>query len=759
MDNKIIVDKDETLNQTESNINGNMDIKHHYNQGRKKISIESIANIPLSRDGNGSHLQKSPPHQVVETIDDTKLIDHDLSNQGSESNISGKRARRSLPLSQSHDNDDGERPLRSKVKQITKSKDVESKMSDGEDVNDIESKVDAKSASLPKAIKRNGASKLSSVSSQKKSNEQSKNEILDTSSGSNKDAVGSATKKGEDIPVVEVHSSTSAKSSSHRDIDQSGEKKGKQKKAITSSPSATVTVTEASGESETKTLAMDIEKKKKSISAITSKIQQRTPTKSPASLIRVVSPITAMEAVSILKALSGRPAIEEGDDDIVKLAVAPSSTTTVVSNGEQSTPSKAMSDAISALQEAVGSPLPPTTEMEMSSTAVVASTANGLNKIDELSDSTENRNEQGETDISKKRERTTESSESVQDSHSIQSLASSSAVNNEFDHSNKKQKTAKGRVSTSSKSGKVIEIERQITTLKVGTRVYCNWMNSGSWFAGEISKVHTDKGTYDIDYDDGDVEYDVPNERFRKEEIKFRLGQEIKGNWQNQGIYYCGRIVKIHNNNVTKFDLKYEDGDEETDVPRRNIKLVGYKVNDKVIVNYLGKGGWFQGVVKKVNGCLYDVHFVDGDNEINVLPHNIVMNLIELPIKSRVIANWKGNGAYLPGSVIKKELDRKYTVEYDDGEIENGVQRKWMRNEAYLSLHKGQKVLVNHKNSGVFFPGKVHQIHKVAGEDPSEKVYDIHYDDGDSETKVTVDRINPVEEPQPLHVGQRVAGK
>lgn len=774
MEDKITVDEIEGLNQMErDNGNDDMDTNHHHSQGRKKISIELIANIPLSRSSGGgsdnrSHLHSSNSDKVVESNNDdkddgesdkeAKHADHSSSKQGSVSSTKYKRTRRSLPPPQS--DDDGERPLKSKVKQVVKSKDIESKMSDGEGEGDIESKVDAKpafsSSSLIKSTKQNGSSKQSNALSTKKSNGSSKIETLDKPVRLINDSNQSLAKKKDSLPVVESHSSKI--NNSHNDGDQNGEKRAKQKKAIASASSPTASVT--SEGSEVKSLAKEIEKKKKSISAISSKIQQRTPTKSPASLMRMVSPITAMEAVSILKVLSGRPAIEEDDDEIVKSVIASTTSTTIENRSDQPTPSKAMSDALSALQEVVGSPSPSSNDMATTSstTAVIISTANDPSKIDEKNENTENRNDRGDIDIdiSKKRERSTELSESVQDSNSIQSSISSFAVKDEFDNSNKKQKTAKGRAS--SKSAKMKEIQHHITNLKVGTRVYCNWMNSGSWFAGEITKVNADKGTFDIDYDDGDIEHDVPEERFKKEEIKLRLGQEIKANWQNQGIYYRGRILKIHNYN-TKFDIKYEDGDEETDVPRRNIKLISYKVDDRVIVNYLGKGEWFQGVVKRVNGCLYDVQYVDGDNEINILPHNIVMDLIELPIKSRVIANWKGNGAYLPGRVIKKELDRKYTVEYDDGEIENGVQRKWMRNESYLSLHKGQKVLVNYKNDGIFFPGKVHQIHKVAGEDPSEKVYDIHYDDGDSESKVTVDRINPIEEPHPLHVGQRVAGK
>ena len=302
-------------------------------------------------------------------------------------------------------------------------------------------------------------------------------------------------------------------------------------------------------------------------------------------------------------------------------------------------------------------------------------------------------------------------------------------------------------------------MENSLSNIQIGYRVFCNWMGSGFWYSGEISQIDLDDNLFNVLYDDGDIENNVPRSRLKKDDTKFYVGQQIKGNWQNQGIYYNGRIIKINQVDKT-FDILYEDGDEETDVPRRNIKLVNFSVGDNILANYLGKGGWFPGIIKGINGCLYEVMFKDGDHEINILPINITKNLLFLQTNSPVIANWKGKGAYLPGKIMKAESEKKYKIRYTDGEIESGVPRKWIRNEIYLSLQKDQKVLCNFKNSGTYFPGKVLQIHTIPGDDPSEKVYDIRFDDGDNENKVTIDKIVPLEETTYiLQIDQHVAGE
>lgn len=228
------------------------------------------------------------------------------------------------------------------------------------------------------------------------------------------------------------------------------------------------------------------------------------------------------------------------------------------------------------------------------------------------------------------------------------------------------------------------------------------------------------------------------------------------GNWFGRGVFYKGRIAKA--NKDFTYDVAYDDGDREENVHRKRIKYLRLNIGEKVLGNFLGDGVWYRGRIENARGNLYDIAYNDGDREKNVLPENVRRDMISLYTGERVWANWKGLGAYYKGRVVKIDAE-KYSIQYDDGDFEEKVPRRRLKTETYYSLQRGQRVLGKYQNTEEFFPGYISNIALTGGTDITEKEYEIRYDDGDTEKKITIDRITPLEDGGVLRVGQEILGK
>ena len=110
-----------------------------------------------------------------------------------------------------------------------------------------------------------------------------------------------------------------------------------------------------------------------------------------------------------------------------------------------------------------------------------------------------------------------------------------------------------------------------------GDRVEANYNGEGAFYAGEIGNVNDD-GTYNINYNDGDSEVNVPAERVRKpppapdSSITYEPRQRIEANFNGEGAFYSG-VIEVVNSDGT-YNIKYDDGDSETNVPPARIRPV-----------------------------------------------------------------------------------------------------------------------------------------------------------------------------------------
>ncbi len=133
--------------------------------------------------------------------------------------------------------------------------------------------------------------------------------------------------------------------------------------------------------------------------------------------------------------------------------------------------------------------------------------------------------------------------------------------------------------------------DKMKTSLKVGSRVEAIYMNQGNFYPGTIIASDLNHAHFDIRYDDGDIERNVPTSLIR--EIKqnskcegndgctslnengrcLTIGSRVKARFQGGLQFFPGTIMNCYSNN-NKFDILYDDGDKEYGVLHTNISLI-----------------------------------------------------------------------------------------------------------------------------------------------------------------------------------------
>lgn len=154
--------------------------------------------------------------------------------------------------------------------------------------------------------------------------------------------------------------------------------------------------------------------------------------------------------------------------------------------------------------------------------------------------------------------------------------------------------------------------------LVVGTRVDVNWQGLGSWYTGSISAVNPatpgSPETYDIIYDDGDAESNVPISRIKirttsARSSAYRLRESVMVNKYNLGVKYEGLIRVVQNNGL--YTVEYTSGDVETNIPYSRIHgIVKYLRGTKIRARQCF---WYDGRIDDVNpNGSYLIKFLDG---------------------------------------------------------------------------------------------------------------------------------------------------
>ncbi|KAG6610863.1 Tudor-like, plant [Phytophthora cinnamomi] len=129
--------------------------------------------------------------------------------------------------------------------------------------------------------------------------------------------------------------------------------------------------------------------------------------------------------------------------------------------------------------------------------------------------------------------------------------------------------------------------------LEVGDTVKARCNGGSRWFPGKIIRVNRD-GTYDVEYEDGDIEKKMAaadveatsklvktpldsdgkgKKHGDKKGESVKVGDVIEANFKRKGKFHRGKVVRARSDGT--FDIEYDVGASETHVRLEDIKKVG----------------------------------------------------------------------------------------------------------------------------------------------------------------------------------------
>ncbi|OQR94592.1 hypothetical protein THRCLA_22229, partial [Thraustotheca clavata] len=295
-------------------------------------------------------------------------------------------------------------------------------------------------------------------------------------------------------------------------------------------------------------------------------------------------------------------------------------------------------------------------------------------------------------------------------------------------------------------------------SLNVGTKIEAKYKGR-TFYPGKIAKVHLG-GTYDIDYDDGEVEKRVNRDFIRVKESEdnneetFDIGTEVDVK-QKDKTFQSGEIIKKHSDG--SYDIEYNNGKIEKRVENDRIKLkakknLTYKVGDIVDAQYKGQSKYYRGKVAKVHqdgSC--DINYDDGEAEKRVDPKYIRQvekesdssdddSKISLKVGNCVMARTTDLSKYRSGRILRIHSNDTYDIEFNAGDTEKRVKKQWIRLSKEKTFRVGQKVSTKHKSKQ--FRGKISRVH-------NDNTYDIESTQGDTLKRIESDKITEESDSSP----------
>ena len=242
--------------------------------------------------------------------------------------------------------------------------------------------------------------------------------------------------------------------------------------------------------------------------------------------------------------------------------------------------------------------------------------------------------------------------------------------------------------------------------IREGDKVEARYRGREKYYPGKITRDRGD-GTFDIAYDDGERETRVEERLIRKlggsssSRGRLREGAKVEARYRGRSKYYKGKISRDRGDGT--FDIDYDDGEKETRVLEEYIKGMdsdsdddrrgGGKldVGDKVEARYRGRSKFYPGKIARVRGDgTFDVDYDDGEKETRVLEEYIKAmvspragggrgNQDGFTVGEKIEAMYKGRSKWYPGRISRDRNDGTYDIDYDDGERETRVSEEYIR--------------------------------------------------------------------------------
>lgn len=111
-----------------------------------------------------------------------------------------------------------------------------------------------------------------------------------------------------------------------------------------------------------------------------------------------------------------------------------------------------------------------------------------------------------------------------------------------------------------------------VAKFPVGTKIEAKW-KGGSFYKGTIAAFNAD-GTYAVNYDDGDKEAAVKEANIKLQEVApvtaFKVGDKVEAHWKGGQTWWKGSIAAVNADGT--YNINYDDGDKESNLPATSVR-------------------------------------------------------------------------------------------------------------------------------------------------------------------------------------------
>ena len=122
--------------------------------------------------------------------------------------------------------------------------------------------------------------------------------------------------------------------------------------------------------------------------------------------------------------------------------------------------------------------------------------------------------------------------------------------------------------------------KRSSLNYRVGARIEAKYGGRGKWYKGVISRINSN-GTYDVEYDDGDSERGIKPNNIRSisksqfdadSDSLLSRGTRVEARYRGKSKWYKGKILRANTDGT--YDIEYDDGDVERRVAKSLIREI-----------------------------------------------------------------------------------------------------------------------------------------------------------------------------------------
>ena len=105
-----------------------------------------------------------------------------------------------------------------------------------------------------------------------------------------------------------------------------------------------------------------------------------------------------------------------------------------------------------------------------------------------------------------------------------------------------------------------------------GEKIEALYKGKKNWYAGVVDRYDADTETYDVTYDDGEVEKGVKQENIARApgDSELEVGARIEAKYKGKRKYYAGKVAARGDDGT--YDIAYDDGEKESGVARELIR-------------------------------------------------------------------------------------------------------------------------------------------------------------------------------------------